>query len=139
MYIDNAVHAHILAEKELRRCPEVVNGFVFTISDGGKMTGRELCNTLISYLPENKSIPPVTEMSLPLFYAIAYISEAINWLTYSRYIGSIHALQLSLAAVRHCLPTVWFDISAAKRKLWYTPLFSTTEALKAIAASVQNP
>ena len=125
-YIDNAANAHLLAGDRLK--PDaVIAGKAYFISQGEPVDIGDLMDRIIA----TAGIPPITRTISPaLAYTIGWIFEIIYTLfriqtepPMTRFL----AKQLSTAH--------WFDISAARRDLGYSPDVSIAEGLKRLEQS----
>ena len=124
VYIDNAVHAHLLAHDRL--APEAAcAGKAYFITQGEPIGLYEMLDGMLTAVGE----PPVTR-SVPrwLASALGAVMEPI-WTALGRDddppMTRFLALQLSTAN--------WFDIGAARRDLGYAPKVSTAQGLELLA------
>lgn len=118
-YVDNAVDAHLLAADALTR--GAAGGRAYFISQGDPRPLAELTNAILAA----GGLPPVTR-TVP--YPVAYAAGAVLELWYRAFrpaadppVTRFLAQQVSTAH--------WFDISAARRDLGYTPAVGITEGL----------
>ncbi len=120
-YIDNAVDAHLLAYEKLEENP-AISGKIYFISQGEPVLAWDMINALLKAAglgPVKRSVP----------YRIAWLSGAFLEFVYKifRLSGEPYMTRfMAYAAAK----THWFDISAAKRDLGYSPRVSTKEGLK---------
>jgi nucleoside-diphosphate-sugar epimerase len=123
-YIDNAVDAHINAADRLSPDSPVA-GKVYFISQGEPVRMAYFINRILAAanLPSLKK-----SLSFPIAYGLAWLIEfaatAANWQNEPR---------LTRFVVRQFATAHWFDISAARRDLEYTPRVSTEEGLRRLA------
>lgn len=120
IYVDNAADAHILAADRLNEAPEL-SGNIYFISQDEPIVVWEMINNIL-----NAANLPIIEKSIP---------KNIAWFLGAILEGIYKILSLSSEPpmtrfVANELSTShWFDISAAKKDLGYTPNISTTEGL----------
>ncbi|MCP4367170.1 MAG: NAD-dependent epimerase/dehydratase family protein [Deltaproteobacteria bacterium] len=121
IYIDNAADAHILAAENLDKNPKI-SGNVYFISQGDPVPLWEMVNDIL----KAAGLKPVKES----------ISKQTAWL-----FGSVLEFFYTLLSIEKEPPMTrfvanelatshWFDISAAKRDLGYSPCVSIKEGLK---------
>jgi nucleoside-diphosphate-sugar epimerase len=118
VFIDNAVHAHLLACERLELSAPCA-GNPYFITNDEPLPLKEIINRIL----EAAGVPPV-ERSVP--FGIAWAAGAI--------IESAHRLRLlrgeprmTRMLARHLATAHWYDISAAKTDLGYQPLLSMEE------------
>jgi nucleoside-diphosphate-sugar epimerase len=120
IYIDNAADAHILAADRLNEFPDL-SGKVYFISQDEPVVLWDMINNILkaAHMPEiEKSIPK----------SIAWTIGAVMEFVYK--ILSLSSEPPMTRFVANELATShWFDISAAKQDLGYTPKISTDEGL----------
>jgi nucleoside-diphosphate-sugar epimerase len=120
-YIDNAVDAHLLAYEKLEENP-AISGKIYFISQGKPILAWDMINSLLKaagFGPVKRSVP----------YRIAWLSGAFLECVYKifRLSGEPYITRfIAYAAAKNH----WFDISAAKRDLGYSPRVSTKEGLR---------
>ncbi|MDY6791245.1 MAG: NAD-dependent epimerase/dehydratase family protein [Thermodesulfobacteriota bacterium] len=119
-YIDNAVDAHLLAYEKLEENP-AISGMIYFISQDEPVLAWDMINAFLKAAglgPVKKSVP----------YRIAWLSGAFLEMVYKifRLSGEpyITRFMAYAAAKSH-----WFNISAAKRDLGYSPRVSIEEGL----------
>jgi 2-alkyl-3-oxoalkanoate reductase len=127
IYIDNCVHAHLLAADRLRG-GAALGGKAYFISDDSPIGVWTMADKMIGCA----GLPPLTR-SVPAGVAVAVgaILEAAHWtlrLDAEPVITRFAATELSHAQ--------WFDISAAKRDLGYSPRVSVDQGLERLAAAM---
>ena len=124
-YIDNAADAHILAADRLDP-GSAIAGKVYFIAQGEPIPLWDLVNAILSAA----GLPPVTRtISLPLAMAAAGVVESIY-----RALGVATEPPLTRFVVRELATSHWFDLTAARRDLGYSPQVSTAEGLQRLAA-----
>ena len=128
IYIDNAAHAHVLAEEGLAKKPHL-SGRVYFISQDQPIALWEMINRILA--AGGKS--PVTKTISP---TVAYLAGAL-------YEGIYRLLRLrgeppmTRFVARELSTSHWFNIQAAKTDLGYCPIVSTEEGLKRLAEWLQ--
>ena len=128
IYVDNAADAHLLAADRLSPGLPVA-GKVYFISQGEPVPLWEMVNLLL----DAAGAPPVTR-SVPtwLALALAWGIEATH-----RLAGNTGEPRLTRFAVRELSTAHWFDISAARRDLGYTPAVSIEEGLDRLRTALK--
>ena len=129
VYIDNAVSAHLLALDHL--APDApCAGKVYFISQDQPMRQCDLINGILAaggLPPCDKSISPSAA------YLVGAIMECIWRLT-----GRADEPMLTRFLAKQLATAHWYDISAAKRDLGYTPQVSITEGLQRLKVSLRD-
>lgn len=128
-YIDNAVHAHLLALERLKPGADCA-GKAYFISNGEPRSVRDIVNGLLAAADAplvGKTLP------FPLAYAIGAVCETL-W-TAGRFGGEppmtrFLAEQLS---TEH-----WYDCSQARRDFGYAPVVSMDEGLRRLRAALHE-
>lgn len=129
VYIDNAVHAHLLALDRLR--PDAAcAGRAYFITQGQPTRQRDLINGILAaggLPPCEKSISPRTAYMLGAVLEVVWTAlrrkdEPVLTRFLAKQLGSAH----------------WYDITAAKRDLGYDPAVTTAEGLRLLAASLSE-
>ncbi len=124
IYIDNAAHAHILADEKLAEKPEL-SGKVYFITQDEPIPMWDMINGILNAA----GLPPITK-SLPhrVVWCIGSVLEFIY--TVFRLPGEP---KMTRFVADELATAHWFDISAAKNDLGYKPLVSTKEGLKRLS------
>ena len=128
VYVDNAAAAHLLAADRLAPGSPVA-GRAYFISQGEPEPLWDFVNRVLAAA----GLPPVTR-SVPA--SVAYAAGAVLE-------GVYRALRLSgeppmtRFVARQLSTAHWFDLTAARRDLGYSPAVSTEEGLKRLAQSFQ--
>lgn len=124
-YIDNAVDAHVLALSS-RAC----GGRAYFIGQGDPVPSRWLVDRVLACA----GLPPVRRRLSPsLLYALGALCET----TY-RALRIYDREPPITRFVAHELCTAhWYDLSAARRNLGYTPTVDLEEGLRRLAASMR--
>jgi len=120
LYIDNAVHAHVLAAEKLKEHP-FLSGRIYFISQGEPINLWGMINRILEAggkRPLKRSIPTSAA------YAVGACMEAGY-----RLFGVEREPRLTRFVVRELSTSHWFDISAARRDLGYVPKVSIEEGL----------
>lgn len=135
VHIENAVDAHLLAETALRQShvlrdipsgPRRADGRVFFITNGEPLLLWEWINNLLRMLGE----PPVTKrISLGAAKTIGAICEGLWTLLPLSAEPPMTRFVAAELAKDH-----WFDISAARRDLGYTPRISMADGTAELVA-----
>jgi len=120
-YIDNAADAHILAADKLKEKPEL-SGNIYFISQGEPIPAWDMINTIL----EAAGLEPVTGT---VSYQTAWTVGAVLEFLY-RTLRIQKEPRLTRFLAYAAAKSHWFDISAAKRDLGYTPTVSIAEGLK---------
>lgn len=120
-YIDNAAEAHLLAADRLKP-GSTIGGKAYFISQGEPVDITELINRIIA----TADIPPITRTVSPgVAYAVGWVFEAIYSLFHVKKEPPMTRFLAKQLSTAH-----WFDISAARRDLGYSPDVSIAEGLK---------
>ena len=125
VYIDNAAHAHLLALDHLAPGSSCA-GKAYFITQGEPMPQRDLINGILKaggLPPCDKSISPKAA------YAVGAAMEFI-W----RMLGRTDEPMMTRFLARQLATAHWYDISAARRDLGYTPLVTVAEGLARLMA-----
>ena len=120
IYVDNAADAHLLAAERLYP-GSAVAGKVYFVSQGEPVAIWDMVNRLL----RAAGAPPVTK-TVPVWLAmfLAWGFEASHRITNDR-----REPRITRFVVRELSTAHWFDISAARRDLGYTPRISIDEGL----------
>ena len=128
-YIDNVVHAHILAADNLLSSASA-GGQSFFISQGEPVPLWGWINDLYGRL----DIPPVTkQVSFPAAYAIGYLMEKVYGL-----LGREDEPKMTRFLAEQLAKSHWFSQDKAKQLLGYEPLVSTEAGLEALVRSLRE-
>lgn len=129
IYIDNAAHAHLLAEEALIRQPEL-SGNVYFISQGEPVLLWKMVDDILlagGLSPVKGAISPQTAFRIGT--VLEWVYKTLAWKTeppMTRFV----AKELSTSH--------WFDIRAARKDLGYVPDVSTEEGLSRLAAYLKK-
>lgn len=124
IYIDNAAHAHVLAEARLSENP-ALSGRVYFISQDHPIPLWDMVDHILAA----GGLPPVRKTISPTMATFAGTAfETIYKLLGIRTEPPMTRFVAGELATAH-----WFNIEAAKRDLGYTPLVSTEEGLRRLA------
>lgn len=128
-YIDNVVHAHLLAFERLHPQSKIA-GKAYFISNDDPRPVHEMINLLVEamgYPPAQRTVPAFLAM------AVATIVEG-----FYRLRNSAEEPPLSRFIVQQVLKARWFNINAAKRDLGYQPLVSIEEGLEYLRQTMRK-
>jgi nucleoside-diphosphate-sugar epimerase len=130
VYVDNAAEAHLLAAERLAPGSPVA-GKVYFISQGEPVPLWEMVNRLL----DAAGAPRVTRaIPVPLALLLAWGFETAHRLT-----RNPREPRLTRFVVHELSTAHWFDISAARRDLGYSPGVSIAEGLKRLRMSLEKP
>ncbi len=124
IYIDNAAHAHLIAEEKLKENKDLT-GRVYFISQDEPIALWEMINQILAAGGQ----PPVKKT----------ISPKLAWLAGALCEGLYKILKLkgeppmTRFVAKELATSHWFNIQAAKTDLGYRPLVSTQEGLERLA------
>ncbi len=121
VHVDNAADAHLLAADRLAPGSPIA-GKVYFISQGEPVPMWEMVNRLLLAV----GAPPVSR-TVPVWLALAL---AWGFETAHRVTGSSREPRLTRFVVHELSTAHWFDISAARRDLGYSPAISIAEGLE---------
>ena len=124
IYIDNAADAHLLAERQLARTPEI-SGRIYFISQDDPIPVWEMINAIL----KAGGKPPVTKKISPkTAYRIGVVCETVYKL-----LGIRKEPPMTRFVARELATSHWFNIQAAKTDLGYRPTVSTAQGLERLA------
>ena len=129
VYIDNAADAHILAAEALEKNPKL-SGNIYFISQGDPVPLWDMINHILKtagLAPVRRSMPRNMAWLIGVMLELAYRSFNI---TKEPRMTRFLADELAKAH--------WFDISAARKDLGYTPRISIKEGLRRLESRLQN-
>ncbi len=126
-FIDNAVHAHLLAGDALRPGAPCA-GKVYFISDGAPQPLYLTINEILAA----HGLPPVRNFISP---ALAYLAGSVFELAY-RLLGIEREPLLTRFVARQLSCAHWYDLGAARRDLGYQPVVGHQEALARLRQAV---
>ena len=130
VYVDNAAEAHLLAAERLAPDSPIA-GKVYFISQGEPVPMWEMVNRLL----DAAGAPAVTrEVPVWLAMALAWSFETAHRLT-----SNPREPRLTRFVVHELSTAHWFDISAARRDLGYSPRISIAEGLELLRIALQIP
>lgn len=130
IYVDNAADAHLLAANRLSPGSPIA-GKVYFISQGDPVPLWEMVNRLL----QAAGAPPVTR-AIPTWLALAL---AWGFETTHRLTGNPREPRLTRFVVHELSTAHWFDISAARRDLGYSPGVSIDEGLDRLRSGWKIP
>ncbi len=128
-YIDNAADAHLLAADRL--APDAAcAGRAYYISNGAPAAMDDLLNRIL----EAGGLPPVTKrISAGLAYTAGAVLEALYFLA-----GKQDEPPMTRFVARQLSTAHWYDLSAAKRDLGYSPSISLDEGMRLLKEHLQS-
>ncbi len=129
-YIDNAVHAQLLAAEYLLTRGHEGGGKAYFISNDQPIPMKDLLNGIL----KAANLPPVQKhISVKMAYVVGCVMEGL-WklcrIQREPLMTRFVARQLSCAH--------WFDLSAAKNDLGYTPLVTIEQGMARLAESLES-
>jgi nucleoside-diphosphate-sugar epimerase len=127
-YVDNAARAHLQAFRAMQTSSPV-GGRAYFLSQDEPITIREFINRLL----DAGGLPPVDKTMHP---GIAMIA---GWLLQNvfRLFNVKSEPALTIFVAKQLSSSHWYDISAAKRDLGYSPAVSINEGMKRLKTWVQ--
>ncbi|WP_373048797.1 NAD-dependent epimerase/dehydratase family protein [Vulgatibacter sp.] len=130
IYVDNCVHAHLLAADRLR-AGAAIGGRAYFVSDGEPVGVWTMANRMLEAAGEK----PIAG-SVPRFVAhgAGVMLEAWHRLT-----GNEREPLMTRFGASQLGHAQWFDIGAARRDLGYEPIVSREEGLRRLAARFATP
>jgi nucleoside-diphosphate-sugar epimerase len=130
VYIDNAVHAHLLALDRLAPGAACA-GKAYFITQGEPMPQRDLINGIL----QAGHLPPCTRSISPrAAYFVGWLLE-LAW----RALGRQDEPMMTRFLAKQLATAHWYDISAARRDLGYEPLVSVAQGLQRLEQSLRAP
>ena len=129
IYVDNAADAHLLAADRLSPGSPIA-GKVYFVSQGEPVPMWEMVNRLL----HAAGVPSVTRV-IPTWLALA-----LAWCfeTAHRVTDNPREPRLTRFLVHELSTAHWFDISAARRDLGYTPAVSIAEGLERLRTACKG-
>jgi nucleoside-diphosphate-sugar epimerase len=129
-YIDNCVHAHLLAADRLLEAPAQVGGKAYFIGDAQPIGMWTMANHLLAAA----GAPPIEgRIPYPLAYGAAAILELAHEL-----LGKEGEPLLTRFAVQQFARAQWYDLGAARQDLGYAPVVTIDEGLVRLHASLEK-
>lgn len=129
VYVENAADAHILAADRLSP-GSAVAGKAYFITQGEPLPLEDLMNRIL----QAAGLPPVKRRISP---RVAYFLGALMESVYGL-LSIEEEPPMTRFVARQLSTTHWFDISAARRDLGYTPAISLDEGMKRLAESLRE-
>jgi 2-alkyl-3-oxoalkanoate reductase len=124
IYVDNAAAAHLEAADRLH-VGSPLAGKAYFLSQGEPEPLWDFVNKVLAVA----GLPPVTRSVSPsVAYAVGAIFESVY-----RLLGRKSEPPMTRFVARQLSTAHWFDLTAAKRDLGYSPSVSTTEGLRRLA------
>jgi nucleoside-diphosphate-sugar epimerase len=129
IYIDNAADAHLLAADALAKNPSL-SGSVYFISQGEPIGLWDMVNAIL----KAGGLPPVTrKIPYRAAWCIGCLLEATHKL-----LGLKAEPRMTRFVATELSTSHWFDISAARTELGYSPKVSTPEGLRRLSLWLQS-
>ena len=129
-YVDNAAAAHLAAADALQNRPVIAAGKAYFISDGVPVNAWDFINEILACA----GVPPVTRrISLPAARRIGAVLEFVYRALRIRGEPPMTRFLAEELATSH-----WFDISAARRDLGYSPVVDRAAGLARLRASLRR-
>lgn len=123
VYVDNAASAHIQAAGALVNTPEKVGGKAYFVTQGAPVRLWDWINEILAM----EGIPPIRKR---VSANVAYYAGAAMETTY-KMIGRMHEEpRMTRFLARQLATHHYFDISAARHDLGYSPKVSTEEGMQ---------
>jgi nucleoside-diphosphate-sugar epimerase len=129
IYIENAAHAHLLAEAALKDNPSI-SGKAYFISQDRPIALWEMIDLILAAGGK----PPVKKSISP---AAAFLAGAVCEGLFKLFQIKKEPPMTRFVA-RELATSHWFNIEAAKRDLGYQPLVSMQEGLRRLAAWIEQ-
>ena len=129
IFVDNAAYAHILAAVALSTPKATCRGKAYFISNDQPITMAAMLNNILHCV----DLPPVTKR-VPSSVAYA-VGATLEWFYKALNIKQEPIMTRFVA--RQLSTSHYFDISAAKKDLGYTPLISIEEGMKQLKLSLE--
>jgi len=129
-YIDNAAGAHLLALDKLETDPGTVGGKTYFISNDEPLAQGRIIGSLLKAAGVTVDIQAISPR---LAIAAGTLLES-GW----KLFGLKSDPPLTRWSAEHLSTAHWYDISAAKRELGYSPEVSIKEGLERLAAAFQS-
>lgn len=126
-YIDNAVHAHLLALDQLRPGAACA-GKAYFVAQGEPLPQKDLINGMLAAAglpPCHKSLPP----------RVAWLVGALCELAWGL-LRRADEPPLTRFVAQQLATAHWYDLSAIRRDLGYAPLVTTAEGLAKLGKSL---
>ncbi|KGJ93528.1 2-alkyl-3-oxoalkanoate reductase [Colwellia psychrerythraea] len=129
IFVDNAAYAHILAAVVINRPEAICSGKAYFISNDQPITMAAMLNKILHCV----DLPPVTKR-VPTSVAYA-VGATLEW--FYKTLNIKHEPVMTRFVARQLSTCHYFDISAAKKDLGYTPLISIEEGMKQLKLSLE--
>ena len=122
-YVENAVHAHILAADHLKPGSPVC-GQCYFITNGQPIRFWAFIGTVLA---ETGCVGPTKNISFRLAYAFAYVMELLHWLL-GRLINFRPTITRHMVCIMACHH--WFSHEKATRDFGYRPIVTLEDGLR---------
>lgn len=129
IYVENLVHAHLLAEEKLAP-GSGVDGEAFFVTNGesGFINGGDLYVRVAEAVYKEHFKFDRDTLTIPLWilYSIAYCVDGFHWLTNGKYTGH-KLLRTTPICIQYVVPRLSFDDTKARRLLGYKEIYTLQE------------
>jgi nucleoside-diphosphate-sugar epimerase len=122
VYIDNAAYAQLLAADQLRDNPDQCGGKAYFITQGEPVLLWDFINEILA-----NAGAPIVAKRIP--YPMAWLAGLLMESFHHLFRPSVEPLMTRFLA-QELSHDHWFDISAARQDLNYSPLVSTKDGLE---------
>jgi nucleoside-diphosphate-sugar epimerase len=129
VYIDNAAHAHLQALDRLAP-GSACAGHAYFITQGEPIPQRDLINGIL----KAGGLPPCEQSISPRAAYVVGAAMELIWHT----LGRKDEPLMTRFVAQQLATAHWYDISAAKRDLGYTPLLTVAEGLQLLTESLRT-
>ncbi|GGI75038.1 2-alkyl-3-oxoalkanoate reductase [Shewanella gelidii] len=130
IFVDNAAYAHLLAALELMSPDSKCAGKAYYLSNDEPITMAKMLNRILAAA----ALPPVSKrVPARLAYAVGSVLEILY-----RALGKQQEPMMTRFVARQLSTSHYFDISAAKNDLNYSPLISMDEGMKRLQDWLQG-
>ncbi len=131
VYVENAATAHLQAAAALEANPQDAGGKAYFITQGAPVRLWDWINDILAL----EGIPPVRRR---ISAKMAYVAGAILEGVYRAAGRMQHEPRMTRFLARQLATHHYFDISAARRRLGYSPKVSTDEGMRRLGEYLQG-
>ena len=126
VFVDNVVVGHLLAEAKLREGAPGVSGQAFCLSNEAPLTLAQFWRRVQTYRPALK----ISRQPIAVLWVLAYVVEALQWLTRNRVKGQLGMLTPAMMQVAGM--DYAFSSARARARLGYRPLYTVDQGIQRI-------